>query len=104
MGQAGNKVGRAFFSQESVRVKILHVVPSADPALGGVIEGVRLTCEVLRQTGHEAEIVCADDPASPWLSGFGFPVHAVGPSRFQYAYTPKLLPWLRENTARATTW
>ena len=67
--------------------------------MGGVIEGVRLTCEVLRQTGHQAEIVCADDPLAPWLSAFTFPVYALGPSLLQYGYAPRLLPWLRENTA-----
>jgi glycosyltransferase involved in cell wall biosynthesis len=81
-------------------VKILHVVPSADPALGGVIESVRLTCETLRQTGHQAEILCGDDPASPWLSEHSEIIHALGPGRFQFGYAPKLLVWLRENAAR----
>lgn len=81
-------------------MKILQVVASTDPKLGGVIEGVRLTGDVLGQMGHQMEVVSADDPASPWLPSFSFPVHALGPGKSIYGYAPKLVPWLRENASR----
>lgn len=81
-------------------MNILQVTPSADPTQGGVMEAVRQTSAVLTQRGHHVEVASADDPACPWLRGFPFVVHALGPGRSGYQYAPKMLPWLRENAAR----
>lgn len=76
-------------------MRILHVIASTSPEGGGPIEGVRQRGEVLREMGHSIEIACCDDPKSPWLRDFPFPVHALGPARGGYAYAPKLEEWLR---------
>ena len=81
-------------------MKILHVVSSTNPALGGVIEVIRLTCESLLQRGHQTEIVSVDEPSAEWLAGSRLTIHALGSSRTSYGYAPKLLPWLRENASR----
>jgi glycosyltransferase involved in cell wall biosynthesis len=81
-------------AQES---RLLHVVASFSPAMGGTSEGVRK----LAQCGEgEVEVVCLDDPAEPFVQGQSFPVHALGPPKGSYWSTPGLQPWLRENLGR----
>ena len=80
-------------------MRILRVIYSANPKLGGVIEAVRLQQAPLLACGVEVEISSCDSPDAPWLSS-NLPIHALGPSSFGYGYTPNLLPWLRANANR----
>jgi glycosyltransferase involved in cell wall biosynthesis len=41
-----------------------------------------------------------DDPKKTWASDFPELIHAIGPGRLKYRYTPKLIPWLRNNLSR----
>lgn len=41
-----------------------------------------------------------DPPNAPWFAEFGVPVHAVGPGTRPYRYSPRLVPWLRQNRSR----
>jgi glycosyltransferase involved in cell wall biosynthesis len=50
--------------------------------------------------GVENEVVCCDTPDKEWIGSDAFPLHALGPGRFGFSYTPKLGPWLRENARR----
>jgi glycosyltransferase involved in cell wall biosynthesis len=78
-------------------MRVLHVIRSANPAGGGVIEAVvRLGTEQerLHQT---VEVVSLDDPASPWLARFPLPMHALGPVSSNYGYTSRLGPWLDQH-------
>ena len=80
-------------------MRILHAITSLDPALGGVSEAVR----VMLQFGPEdcqSEVVTADAPDQIFLRELGVPVHALGPHRGVYGYTPRLGPWLRANRKR----
>jgi len=79
--------------------RILRVVYSSNPKLGGVIEAVRLQQAPLIACGVEVEIASCDSPDSPWLLD-QLPIHALGPSISSYGYTPHLLPWLRLNAHR----
>jgi glycosyltransferase involved in cell wall biosynthesis len=81
-------------------VKLLHLIHSLNPAGGGPMEAVRQVSLVHQQDGHSVEIACLDDPASPWLVGFPFTVHAMGPGRGSYGYSPRLAPWLADNHQR----
>ena len=83
---------------------VLHIITSLDPALGGPAEGVRL---LLSETGEtetgdtwSGEVVTLDDPASPFLQGLSFPVHALGPASGTIGFTRRLYPWLRANRGR----
>jgi glycosyltransferase involved in cell wall biosynthesis len=78
-------------------MKMLHVIHSANPAGGGPIEAVKQLAGALEGSGHSVELVCLDAPGAPWLSGFPFPVHAVGPSSLSYGYSLRLVPWMREH-------
>jgi len=77
-------------------VKILRVIYSANPQLGGVIEAVRLQQAELENSGFEVQIVSCDTPGAPWLDG-SLPVLPLGPSKMSYGYTSELLPWLKKN-------
>jgi glycosyltransferase involved in cell wall biosynthesis len=80
-------------------MRILHVIPSLDPATGGPMEIVR----VLLDYGPEdctQEVVTLDDPNAGFLREFGFPVHALGPRNSVYGRNKKLIPWLKANRGR----
>jgi glycosyltransferase involved in cell wall biosynthesis len=80
-------------------MRILHVIPTMDPATGGPTEVVR----VLLNHGPEdytQEVVTLDDPAAPFLREIGFPVHALGPRTSVYGRNDKLIPWLKANRTR----
>jgi len=80
-------------------MRILHVIPTLDPATGGPTEVVR----VLLSYGPEDymhEVVTLDDPEAPFLRQVAFPVHALGPRTSVYGLNRKLLPWLRANRTR----
>lgn len=81
-------------------MKILQVIGSVDPDGGGPMEGVRQFCLLAAEGEHQVEVCSLDVPGSAFLASFPARVHALGPVRTSYAYTNKLLPWLRKNVAR----
>jgi len=64
------------------------------------MEGVRQRGLRLQQLGHSVEVVAIDDPAAPYVQSYPLKVHAVGPPRGSYRYSPALVPWLRANAAK----
>lgn len=81
-------------------MKILHVIPSVNPAGGGPIEGVQQLHQPMLTMGHTVDVVCLDDPSAPWLANTRLSkVLALGPAKLGYAYTPKLEPWLRQHAS-----
>lgn len=80
-------------------MKILHVITSVDPAGGGPIEGLKQLAGVLTAKGHVIEIASLDAPDESWVAECPLPIHAMGPTKSTYGYTPRLLPWLKENAA-----
>jgi glycosyltransferase involved in cell wall biosynthesis len=78
---------------------LLHMIGTLDPAAGGPAE----TASALLRYAPDnctGEVVTLDDPAAAFLCEFPFPVHALGPQRSVYGYTPKLMPWLKANRRR----
>jgi glycosyltransferase involved in cell wall biosynthesis len=43
------------------------------------------------------EVVCCDAVGHARNEEFGFKIHTLGPGKYGYAYSPRLLPWLRQN-------
>lgn len=81
-------------------MKILRIISSINPEGGGPIEGIRRLHEPMCALGWEVDIVCCDTPNAPWVADSGLStVICLGPSYLGYAYTPKLLPWLRAHAA-----
>ena len=78
-------------------MRILHVISSVNPAAGGPIEGVKQLAAVNVRHGYQIEIASLDNPAAPFLQEMALPVHPLGPGYRKYGYTPRMLPWLREN-------
>ena len=79
--------------------RLLHVIRSIAPAAGGTTEGIQKLAEAAGG-GPGMELVCLDDPAEEFVQGQAFPVHALGPSRGHYGYTPRLGNWLKQNLLR----
>ena len=76
-------------------MRILHLLATLDPRAGGPTEGVRQSGINMTALGHEVEVATVDDPRAAWLAAFPLPVHALGPAKGFYGYTPKLVPWLK---------
>ena len=81
-------------------MKILRSIHSVNPAVGGPIESIRQSSLALTRRGHEVEIVSLDAPGDPWVQAFPAPVHALGPGRGGYGYTPRFSRWIKEHRAQ----
>ena len=80
-------------------MRLLHVIGSLDPRLGGTVEAVRaLSAEQARQ-GHGAAVLTLDAPDQPYFEKFSVPVIAMGPSRGVFAYNSRLAGWMRAHRA-----
>ena len=71
-----------------------------NPASGGPCQGIRNSVSALEELGVLNEVVCCDSRDEMWIKKDSFPIHALGPGKFGYAYTAKLQPWLEQNLAR----
>jgi glycosyltransferase involved in cell wall biosynthesis len=81
-------------------MRILQLIPSANPALGGPGEVVRQFGSTLIEAGHKVETASLDDPRATWLEGSGMPVHALGPGILKYCYSSRIVPWLKEHARK----
>jgi glycosyltransferase involved in cell wall biosynthesis len=81
-------------------MKILHVTGSMDPESGGPPQVLRNFIPALAAKAVSNEVVCCDMPDSQRFGGDAFPIHALGPRKLGFAYTPNLGPWLDENLHR----
>ena len=43
-------------------MKILHVIPSVNPATGGPAEGLRQLCQICQMGGHQVEVAVSLSP------------------------------------------
>lgn len=79
---------------------ILHITADMDPQAGGVCQAVRTMIVGLAARGVRSEVASLDDPAAPYVAAAPFPLHALGPGRGPWAYSPRLGPWLDANLGR----
>jgi glycosyltransferase involved in cell wall biosynthesis len=84
-------------------MNILHVIGSVNPAGGGPIEGIKQLRTSLESAGHRVEIASLDSPDAAFLRQLPLPVHPLGPSTLHYSFSPRLIPWLRENRSQYDT-
>lgn len=80
-------------------MKILRSIHSVNPAHGGPIESVKQSSAVLARRGHLVEIVSLDAPDDSWVRDCPVKVHAVGPGRGNYGYTPAFTRWIKDRHA-----
>ena len=83
-------------------LKILQIVQTLDPSVGGVAPAVLSLSRGLAQRGHKIDIVTLDNPDSRWLENASpartdLAVHALGTGATGYRYSRQLLPWLRRH-------
>ena len=78
-------------------IKVLHIISSMDPRLGGVCQALRSIIEGLTDKGVVNEVVCVDSPSSNFLKHDKFIIHAIGPAKTSWSYSNKLKPWLKQN-------
>jgi glycosyltransferase involved in cell wall biosynthesis len=64
------------------------------------MQGLRNYLPEIYKRGYRNEVVCLDDPNSPFIGKDVFITHALGPSKRPWSYTARLLPWLKENLKR----
>ena len=100
--EAKDEMGAADFAAPpavtSSHMRVLHVIDSLSPAGGGPPEAVCQFGHIYRDLGVEIEIACLDEPGEPFLREVLCPVHALGQRLLgRYAFSPRLLRWLREN-------
>lgn len=89
-------------------MRLLHIIASVDPAYGGPIEGLLRQDAVTRNQGVNRTVVSCDAPGATFLKEFPVAVHALGlpdaaqphSSLAHYRYSPRMIPWLRENAPR----
>ena len=81
-------------------MKLLHVVSSMDPALGGVSQAIRTIIKGLAAAGVDNEVASSDAPDMHWNQAAPFVTHTLGPSRGAWQYSAQFLPWLLENLGR----
>ncbi|MDH5765953.1 MAG: glycosyltransferase, partial [Gammaproteobacteria bacterium] len=77
-------------------MRILNIICSTNPQLGGVIEWVRQFSPIAAALGHTVEVASMDNPDDDWVRNFPVPVHAFG-HKFRYFYSSGLIKWIREN-------
>lgn len=81
----------------SISLKILHVIPSMDPAQGGVVQALKSMIEGLPNETASNEVVCMDNVNSSFLNGISFVVHALGSGKTSWRYNKRLISWLMAN-------
>jgi glycosyltransferase involved in cell wall biosynthesis len=81
-------------------MKILHVIPSIDPATGGPVEGLKQLCHVYNMGGHEVEVASLDSPHPAEQYHFPARVFTLGPGWGLFGYSPRAARWFKENLAR----
>ena len=78
-------------------MRILHVIPSVNPASGGPAEGLKQLCHIYHMGGHEVDVATLDSPESVERYGFPARVFALGPGWGIYGYSRHAVRWFKEN-------
>jgi glycosyltransferase involved in cell wall biosynthesis len=82
-------------------LRLLHIANSVSPSIGGPTEGIAQLGRQLKALGDHVEVACCrDTPDVPWATDFPIPVNALGPGYLRYGYSPRFVPWLKENLNR----
>ena len=67
-------------------IKILRVIHSLNPKVGGPPEGILQLTPILDSYGISTTVVCLDNPKSKWLKDKPYKVIALGKGFFQYGF------------------
>jgi len=75
-------------------LKILQLVHTLDPSVGGVASSVLALSRGMAQRGHEVDVVVLDD-GSYSSDTSQLSIQPLGAGKGSYRYSRRLLPWLR---------
>jgi len=78
-------------------VKILHVIPSVNPATGGPVEGLRQLCHIYQVGGHQIEVASFDSPQDIVSYNFPAKVYAMGPGLGVFGYSRYAAKWFKQH-------
>jgi glycosyltransferase involved in cell wall biosynthesis len=81
-------------------MRLLHIITSMDPKSGGPSQGIRTLNKAMLEMGIIREVVCLDAPGSSYLGMDDFKIHAIGPAKGPWCYSPNLVNWLKTNILR----
>lgn len=78
-------------------MKILRVITSMNPKVGGPCQGIRNIVPYLQELGVDNEVVSLDDPNDDFEMDDLFPIFKLGKGKTGYQYNSKLVSWLVKN-------
>lgn len=81
-------------------MRLLHIIASMDPVKGGPCQSIRSAIPELEKLGVHNDVACLDNPSSTFLKNDPFTIHAFGPCKTPWCYSPRLMPWLLKNLNR----
>ncbi len=67
-------------------IKVLRVIHSLNPRVGGPPEGIIQVSPILRKYGIETTVICLDNPKSKWLNNKPFKVIPFGKGFLNYGF------------------
>lgn len=83
-------------------LKIVHIISSADPKVGGPIQGIRNYEKALVNLGVQRDLVCFNNPEA--IKNWDFPstlnVIGLGIAKTGWQYNKELEPWLEINALK----
>jgi glycosyltransferase involved in cell wall biosynthesis len=80
-------------------MKILQVISSLDPKVGGPASAAQLFAEEASIIGHEVSLCCLDDLGKPWINNTKFDIVALGRGFLGYRLNTRLDSWLKKNSS-----
>ena len=78
-------------------MKVLRVIASKNPSIGGHFKGIRNSFPAVRELGHTTEVVSLDSPEDQFVRESDFAIPARGGRGGAWAYNSALAPWLRQH-------
>lgn len=78
-------------------MRLLHVLPTADPAYGGPVTWVYDVSKVLEERGHTVKVITADAPDHPSVVSAPVSTLGLGPGKSSYRYCPAVGKWVTEH-------
>lgn len=79
-------------------MRVLRIVTTMDPALGGVVEAINQAAIGLNNLGHEVTVLTFDQPDDLWIcEPKKYKVVGIGNGHTSYAFKPSYIKWLLNN-------
>lgn len=81
-------------------MRVLQVLMSTHPTMGGLIESVLRLNDALRPLGVSTEIACLDRSDADWIGRVADPVHPLGSGPAPFRFSRGFAGWIKENRDR----